>query len=72
MKYKEFVQWCNQRACDGCWGTEEAIVCIAVMGDIRKEPFWRREKVWRKKFEVFIVDTIVCPTNELIESMREE
>ena len=72
MKYKEFVQWCNQRACDGCWGTEEAIVCIEVMGDIQKEPFWRREKVWRKKFEVFIVDTIVCPTNELIESMREE
>ena len=72
MKYKEFVQWCNQRACDGCWGTEEAFVCIEVMGDIRKEPFWRREKVWRKKFEVFIVDTIVCPTNELIESMREE
>lgn len=72
MKYKEFVQWCNQRACDGCWGMEEAIVCIEVMGDIRKEPFWRREKVWRKKFEVFIVDTIVCPTNELIESMREE
>lgn len=71
MKYKEFVQWCNQRACDGCWGTEEAIVCIEVMGDIRKEPFWRREKVWRKKFEVFIVDTIVCPTNELIELRKE-
>lgn len=28
MKFKEFVNWCNERACDGCWGMLEAIACI--------------------------------------------
>lgn len=25
MKFKEFSAWCNDRACDGCWGMTEAI-----------------------------------------------
>ena len=25
MKYKEFIRWCNERACDGCWGMLEAM-----------------------------------------------
>ena len=28
MKFKEFAKWCNERACDGCWGMLEAMACI--------------------------------------------
>ena len=48
MRYREFVDWCNQRAANGEWGMSEAIKCIATIGIIRKEPFWRREAVWAK------------------------
>lgn len=30
MKYKEFFQWCNERACDGCWSSATAIYCIDI------------------------------------------
>lgn len=30
MKFKEFVNWCNERACDGCWGTLTAINCSSI------------------------------------------
>lgn len=48
MKYKEFVAWCNQRACDGCWSMETALYCIVIMRKIDSLPFWKREKEWRK------------------------
>ena len=30
MKFKEFAKWCNERACDGCWGMLEAMACIDI------------------------------------------
>ena len=48
MKYKEFVAWCNQRACDGCWSMGTALYCIGIMRKIDSLPFWKREKEWRK------------------------
>ncbi len=48
MKYKEFVAWCNQRACDGCWTFIQAIECCRIMNTIKRMPFWKREKEWRK------------------------
>lgn len=30
MKFKEFVQWCNDRACDGCWGIKEFVICKSI------------------------------------------
>lgn len=46
MKFKEFSAWCNERACDGCWGMTEAIICTNLCSDIYKFPFWKREKYW--------------------------
>ena len=72
MKYKEFVVWCNQRACDGQWGINTAICCIEVIIHIKKIPFWKRERVWKQNFESAILNEIVYPTNELIASMEHE
>jgi hypothetical protein len=48
VKYKDFVAWCNQRACDGCWSRGTALYCIGIMRKIDGFPFWKREKEWRK------------------------
>lgn len=67
MKYKEFVKWCNDRASDGCWGMAEAMTCINIMDTVNKKPFWKREKVWKDRYEQSIVNNIIIPTNKLIE-----
>ena len=73
MKFKEFVKWCNERAADGCWGMIESMTCIWVLGEVRKEPFWRREKVWKDKYEKDVLEQIVDPTEEKIaEFMKGE
>ena len=64
MKYKEFNDWCNQRACDGCWSADTAIYCIGVCETINSKPFWKREKVWREQYEEKIVRDIVKVINE--------
>lgn len=65
MKYKEFNSWCNDRACDGCWGFKEAIICIEVARDINKLPFWKREKKW-EEVKQEIVSKIVNPINKMM------
>lgn len=45
MKYKEFVAWCNERACDGQWSGQMALVCTHIIDDIRMLPFWKRESL---------------------------
>ena len=67
MKFKEFVDWCNQRACDGCWGIKTAVLCIEVIKEIRKAPFWKREKRWEEvNADGFIEKNIVQPINQKI------
>lgn len=39
MKYKEFVRWCNERACDGCWGLNTAMICINIINNMTSIPF---------------------------------
>ena len=34
MTFKEFVEWCNDRACDGCWGMIESMVCMDIISSI--------------------------------------
>lgn len=71
MKYKEFIEWCNCRAADGCWGLETVLFCIGIVNQIRKEPFWRREKKWKELNEIYkIVETIVEPINQEIEKYK--
>lgn len=48
MTYKEFNSWCNKRASDGCWGVDTAIFCIDIINQVKKQPFWIREKKWLK------------------------
>ena len=51
MKFKEFSDWCNRRACDGCWGMAEAICCCETAQAIYKFPFWKREKMWQEIYK---------------------
>jgi hypothetical protein len=52
MSYKEFDDYCNERACDGRWGFEEAIACLGMYDEIENivkgKLFKRkaREKAW--------------------------
>lgn len=36
MSYKEFFSWCNDRACDGMWSMETAIMCLDIIDEIEK------------------------------------
>ena len=68
MTFKEFVEWCNNRACDGLWGIIESMVCIDIISSIRKLPFWKRKKAWIEK-EKQVLDEIVNPINRKIQEM---
>ena len=69
MKFREFVSWCNQRAADGCWGMLTAMACIDLVGEVRKVPFWKREKVWKEKYEKQVMDEIINPTEEKMKEL---
>ena len=66
MTFKEFTVWCNERACDGCWGMLTAMTCLDLMATVNKIPFWKREKVWREQYEKQVLDEIVEPINQKI------
>jgi len=67
MTFKQFVAWCNDRACDGCWGPITAMTCVGIIERVRKSPFWKREKVWQSlNTECEIIKEIVEPVNEKI------
>ena len=68
MTYKQFKQWCNERACDGCWGMQVALLCIDVMKEINRLPFWKREKVW-KQIEHRMLVEVITPTNKIIQGV---
>lgn len=70
MTFKEFSKWCNERACDGCWGMYTAMVCINACSEVLTLPFWKREKAWQKiNAESEIVELFVKPTNAKIEEV---
>lgn len=66
LTFKEFTSWCNERACDGCWGMFTAMTCLDLMATVNKIPFWKREKVWREQYEKQVLDEIVEPINQKI------
>lgn len=68
MKHKEFLAWCNERACDGRWGYDCARLCCAVAEDITKAPFWQRERIWRTLNKILDIEGLyVEPTNVKIK-----
>lgn len=71
MKFKEFVNWCNERACDGRWGMLEAIACINVINEIMKIQFWKREKIWKENYEQQVLEEIINPIEKKLEEMKK-
>lgn len=72
MKFKEFENWCNKRACDGCWGMLEAMTCIGLIKEIRKSPFWKREKIWKENYEQQVLEEIINPIEKKLEEMKKK
>ena len=64
MTFKEFSNWCNERACDGCWSMNTAIYCIGVCETINKEHFWKKEKIWKDKYEQYITTNVIDVINK--------
>ena len=71
MTYKEFKEWCNDRAADGCWGMTTAMVCIDIIGKINRLPFWKRNRIWKEDYESDVVEGIVEPINKKIREVKE-
>lgn len=69
MTFKEFNDWCNRRACDGCWGIKEAIICLSIGTEVYKFPFWKRKKVWKELSIAFGIEDIVNATNQKIKEI---
>lgn len=72
LTYKEFRDWCDQRACDRCWGIQAAIICLDVVVTVNKKPFWKREKFWKENFEQDVLKGIVEPIEKKIRELEEE
>ena len=67
MKFKEFSDWCNQRACDGCWSMNTAIYCIGICETSNNLPLWKRNKVWKEKYEEEVVRDRVEVIKKILE-----
>lgn len=68
MTYKEFVSWCSDRACDGCWSLRTATYCVKVINNINDLPFWKRKKEWlevKDEIERDVVSVINAKIQEL-------
>ena len=70
MTFKEFVDWCNNRACDGCWSLGTVVACIDIIREVRRKPFWKREKYWSEHYKEDVVEQIVNPINKRIEELE--
>lgn len=69
MKYKEFVKWCNERACDGYWSMPTAHFCIAIMDMINTKPFWKREKEWQNTYKDIVIKSVIEPIEKKIDEL---
>lgn len=73
MTFKEFVAWCNERACDGCWGSNVVMLALDVIPLVNEVPFWKREKVWQKlNAWIGIEEQIVKPLEAKIKEDLNE
>lgn len=72
MKFRAFARWCNERACDGCWGRTEAIVCCDIMEKMKQVNPLARETVWKTINALLrMEELIVEPTNARIKEAFE-
>ena len=70
MTYKEFVSWCNERACDGRWSAGTAMYCIDTIYKIDALPFWKRKKEWLKVKDKIEID-VVSVVNQKIKEAKD-
>lgn len=71
MKYRQFVDWCNQRACDGRWSYDTAVFCIKIVDCINSLPFWKRKRAWREIRDAVTRD-VVSVIDEKIKMIGKE
>lgn len=43
--------------------------CIWVMDEVRKIPFWKRERIWKQKYEEEIMRDVVEPIEKKMIEM---
>lgn len=72
MTFKNFSDWCNQRAADGCWDMPSALACTEILNKVRQKPFWKRERVWKQLYKKSVVDSIVIPIENKIKEVYEK
>lgn len=70
MKYKEFFNWCTERTFDGCWGMQEAVICLDIIEKMKHTSIFKRKTKWLE-FEP-VANEIVTNTNEIIERIKNE
>lgn len=52
MNFKEFVQQCNEKACNGQWGIQEALLCIDIIDKVNDIKITRFGFYSKKKTEI--------------------
>ena len=71
MTFKEFTNWCNERACDGYWSMNTALFCIQIVDRVMEKPFWKREREWQRinREEYDVISNIVSAINAKIKDL---
>ena len=52
------------------WGMLEAMACIDLIGEVKKVPFWKREKFWKENYEQQVLEEIINPIEKNLEEME--
>lgn len=66
MKFEEFRDWCNERACDGVWGMDTAFICIDIMTEVNSLPKRKQEKAFQEAIKDSNLIEIINMINERI------
>lgn len=67
MTYKEFMNWCYDRSCDGLWYVDIGIQCCRIADVLYSVPLWKRKQLWDNlNADNFIVKNFVEPVNQRI------
>lgn len=64
MKFKQFAEWANDRACDGAWGMNDAFLCASTAGEIYRYIFFKREKKWQEHKNREYIEKLIERYNE--------
>lgn len=73
MTFKEFDAWCYERACDGCWSHGTFLFCLDVIKNVKKQPFWRRERCWQAINGLMDIENMVVNhINAKIEALGKD